>query len=74
MTCANCAIRVENALNGLPGTWAKVSIATKTATVRTKEEPDADASAMREAVTSAGYVVLDILHISSADPSFLLDA
>ena len=72
MTCVNCAIRVENALNGLPGTWAKVSIATKTATVRTKEEPDA--SAMREAVTSAGYVVLDVLRISSADPSFLLDA
>jgi copper chaperone CopZ len=57
MTCANCAIRVENALNVLPDTWAKVSIATKMATVRTKEEPDE--TAMRDAVASAGYVVLD---------------
>lgn len=58
MTCANCAIRVENALNALPNTWAKVSIDTKTATVRTKAEPDE--MAMREAVASVGYVVLNV--------------
>lgn len=56
MTCGNCATRVENALNGLPGTWATVSIADKTALVRTKDEPDVDA--MRSAVVGAGYVVL----------------
>ena len=57
MTCDNCAARVENALNALPGTWASVSIASREADVRTKEEPDL--AAMREAVSRAGYVVLD---------------
>lgn len=56
MTCENCAIKVENALNELPGTWATVRIGSKQAVVRTKEEPDY--LAMREAVASAGYVVL----------------
>ena len=26
MTCENCAVRVENALNGVSGVWASVSI------------------------------------------------
>jgi copper chaperone CopZ len=56
MTCENCAIRVENALNGLPGTWASVSIADHTALVRTTAEPDLPA--LREAVAKAGYVLL----------------
>lgn len=57
MTCDNCAARVENALNELPGTWATVSIATHTAVVRSKETPDLDE--LRAAVAHAGYVVLD---------------
>ena len=56
MTCENCAIRVENALNALPGTWAKVDISEKKAIVLTKEEPDI--KQLREAVSQAGYVVL----------------
>ena len=56
MTCENCAIRVENALNVLPGTWAKVDIADKKATVLLKEEPDI--KQLRRAVSGAGYTVL----------------
>lgn len=56
MSCENCAIKVENALNGLPGTWATVRIGDKQAVVRTKQEPDLDA--MRTAVRAAGYIVL----------------
>ena len=56
MTCDNCAARVENALNALPGTWATVSMATREARVRTKGEPDE--RAMRDAVAAVGYVVL----------------
>ena len=56
MSCENCAIKVENALNELPGTWATVRIGDKQAVVRTKQEPDLDA--MRTAVRAAGYIVL----------------
>ena len=56
MTCENCAIRVENALNALPGTWAQVSISTHKAIVRTKQEPDV--TELRCAVSTAGYVVV----------------
>ena len=56
MTCDNCARKVENALNALPGTSAKVRIDTKTAIVRTKEAPDE--ALLRTAVSDAGYVVL----------------
>lgn len=55
MTCENCAIKVENALNSLPGTWATVSIASKQAVVRTKAEPDP--RILRDAITQAGYVM-----------------
>ncbi len=56
MTCENCAIRVENALNALPGTWAKVDISSKQATVLTKSEPDI--KQIRQAVSAVGYVVI----------------
>ena len=56
MTCSNCARKVENALNELPGTWAKVNAAEGTARVRTKEA--ADMKQLKEAVRKAGYVVL----------------
>ena len=58
MTCANCARRVENALNTLDGVWAKVDIGTGRAVVRLKEAPDG--RVLREAVSRAGYVVTDI--------------
>lgn len=57
MTCENCARRVENALNALDGTWARVDIATHTATVRCKQAPDVEK--LREAVRGAGYAVLE---------------
>ena len=58
MSCENCAVRVENALNKMPDTWAKADFSEKKATVLTKEEPDEHQ--LRKAVTSAGYSVLDI--------------
>ncbi len=59
MTCSNCAQKVENALNSLDGTWAKVRIDTKTAVVRTKER--AQEQLLRQAVREAGYVPLEIV-------------
>ena len=56
MTCDNCARRVENALNGLDGVWARVRVDDHQAYVRCKQPPDVDA--LSEAVRQAGYVVL----------------
>ena len=58
MTCENCARRVENALNGLDGVWAKVDIGIHRADVRTKTPPDENA--LLESVRQAGYVVTQI--------------
>ena len=38
MTCENCAIRVENALNKVDGVWAKVDKASGIADIRMKEQ------------------------------------
>ncbi|MBE5807156.1 MAG: heavy-metal-associated domain-containing protein [Clostridiales bacterium] len=56
MTCDNCARRVENALNALPDTWARVDLGERQARVRTKQPPDM--AALNAAVRSAGYVVM----------------
>ena len=40
MSCSNCARRVENALNALDGTWAKVNLGREEAEVLTKQEAD----------------------------------
>lgn len=53
MSCQNCAVRVENALNAIDGVWASVDLKKSQAVVRTKEEPDA-ALLCRE-VAAAGY-------------------
>lgn len=58
MTCSNCVGKVENALNSLPGTWAKVDIGTKMAYILSKEPPDGQR--LKRAVSSAGYVVLKV--------------
>lgn len=58
MTCANCARRVENALNLLPGTWATVNLDEKNVTIRLKEPPRPDA--LRQAVRDAGYLPLSL--------------
>lgn len=36
MTCSRCAVRVENALNAMPGVWGKVDLRRKEADVRAK--------------------------------------
>lgn len=59
MTCGNCARRVENALNRLPGVWATVELGDKTATLRLKQPADGDA--LRQAVREAGYTVLEVV-------------
>ena len=53
MTCQNCAVRVENALNALDGTWARVSLDTKTARVLSKQPPDLPL--LCRTVAQAGY-------------------
>lgn len=59
MVCANCARRVENALNSLDGVWARVEdVGSGRATVRTKSAPDE--AALRSAVRQAGYTVLSV--------------
>ena len=59
MTCENCARRVENALNELPGVWASVDISNKQATLRLKNR--IDSAQIQSAVASVGYTVLNIL-------------
>lgn len=56
MTCERCAARVEGSLNALPGTWATVDLASRIATVRTKEP--AVVRQLEEAVEQAGYSVI----------------
>lgn len=55
MSCQGCADNVEGALNGLPGTWATVDLATRTAHVRAKQP--IDEAACEAAVRDAGYYV-----------------
>lgn len=56
MHCANCARRVENAINSLEGCWAVVDLGKKEVTLRTKRETtEQDMSAV---ITKAGYTVI----------------
>lgn len=58
MTCGNCARRVENALNRLPGTWAEVDLGARQATVLLKEPPQEQL--LDQTVRDAGYLPLSI--------------
>lgn len=58
MTCVNCEIRVENALNRLPGAAAKVRWKRKTARVDYSQEISDDL--LRQTVENLGYEVTDI--------------
>lgn len=58
MTCAKCAIRIENALNAMSDHWATVNLGKKSALVRSKQTIDAEA--IRKAVRDCGYTVLEI--------------
>lgn len=56
MICAHCVRNVENALNSLPGTWAKVDLGQKKAEVLSKE-PIAEKT-LRQAVKDSGYTMI----------------
>ena len=67
MTCAACAQRVEKAIKKLEGVEsASVNFATEKATVAYHPEK-IRLSAIREAVTKAGYTVLEIKKADAAD-------
>lgn len=53
MSCGHCQMRVEKALNAIPGVEAKVDLKNRTATVTmTDDVPD---DVLKAAVVSAGY-------------------
>ena len=56
MSCQGCAENVQNALNGMGGTWATVDLASKTAHVLSKNP--IDETACEAAVKGAGYYVM----------------
>lgn len=61
MHCANCARRVENAINSLEGYWAVVDLGKKEVTLRTKRETtEQDMSAV---IAKAGYTVIAFTEI-----------
>ena len=55
MSCEGCAENVTNALNGVDGTWATVSLADKSAHILAKHP--IDESVYAAAVKNAGYYV-----------------
>lgn len=58
MSCEGCARNVENALNALEGTWARVDLGRNTAHILSKTPIDREACA--QAVRDAGYSVRDL--------------
>ncbi len=58
MTCPHCYVRVETALNNLPGVSARVNVAAKTALVHCDGSVD-DVTLIR-AVQKAGYNVTKV--------------
>ena len=56
MVCANCARRVENAINRMDGYWAEADVAGARANVHCKEKPDL--GQLKEPVRAGGYTVL----------------
>lgn len=57
MTCANCVRRVENALNSLPETYAKVDIEQRCAKIYCKRP--CDKALIKNAIRESGYTVLE---------------
>jgi len=53
MTCENCVIRVENALNFQPGAWAKADLKTGTVLLRLKN--DIPEEELRAILKDVGY-------------------
>ena len=61
MSCRNCAVHVENALNGLDGVWAKVDLGKNTATVLMKSGLSDEQ--LTRPVAAAGYTISGIHRI-----------
>ena len=61
MSCGICSVRVENTLNALEGTYARVDLDRGQADVYMKE--DTGDKALRDAVREAGYTVYRINRI-----------
>ena len=55
MSCEGCVQNVANALNGVTGTWATVSLAQNEALIHSKNPIDLDV--YKQAVKAAGYFV-----------------
>lgn len=55
MTCDHCVRNVENALNSIEGTWARVDLTSGTARVLSKAP--VDEGRLQRAVVEAGYYV-----------------
>ena len=64
MRCSHCAVNVENALNAMPGVWAKVQLQKNEADVRTKQP--ADEAAFAKALQKAGYSLGECADLSAA--------
>lgn len=58
MSCKNCALHVENALNELEGVWAKVNLDKQSATVLMKSKLSDEQ--MARPILAAGYSVREI--------------
>lgn len=61
MTCSRCARSVENALNSIDGTWAKVDLEKKNVLIRMKTRLDEDT--IRQTVRNAGYILMHISYL-----------
>lgn len=64
MSCGNCAVRVENALNSLEGVFARVNLMEAEADVRMKEE--LSDVRLKDAVKEAGYTVYRITPVNDS--------
>lgn len=56
MMCEECEKHVANAVNAIPGTWARVDWATQTAHILSKEPIDDEK--LKAAVEEAGYYIV----------------
>ena len=61
MSCRNCAVHVENALNGLDGVWAKVDLDKREARVLMKAGLSDEQ--LTRPVAAAGYTVSGIRRV-----------
>ena len=61
MHCANCARRVENALNSMEGSWGTADVGKKEVTLLRKSE--ATEQELTAVIAEAGYTVLSVERI-----------